>query len=153
LKGKWLNNLSMSSTNIGPLLARVLEAQARQESGLRFPAISGYAAAVVRLTRAVHADLIWPVDVGGERLMGAIETVSRGDLTIRSWATAVEGKQVLLVATVTISGADLAGAAFVARQMGASAVHGCAFNAVSTISGIDTFTVLTADDGRMAWSA
>jgi len=143
----------MTGSEIGPLLAGVLAAQARQDGALRFPAISGYALSVANLARKLRADVLWPVDRGAERLAGAVEVLTRGDIPVRSWSSVAHGSRVLLVGTVGMSSVELAQVSVWARAGGAKAVHGCGFEAALECEGLDSFTVVTPDAASVARSA
>jgi hypothetical protein len=65
-------------------MGAVLDAQQRQRDALRYPDISGYAAAVAAFARQRRCDMLWPVDVGAYKLMGAVELVTCGAIEARS---------------------------------------------------------------------
>jgi hypothetical protein len=138
---------------VGPVLAAVLDAQDRQDEALRYPDISRYATAIAQTARRIRADVLWPIDPGAERLLGAVEVLSRGGLTLRTWQTNVCNLQVLLVGTVGLSNAELIKSADQARVSGAAAVHGCAIDSALAGPDLDSFTVLTTGASAASKSA
>lgn len=143
----------MTTVQLGPRMGAVLDAQQRQRDALRYPEISGYAAAVAAFARRRRCDLLWPVDLGAHKLMGAVELLTCGALETRSFATGVAGRSVLLVASVAVSGSEMAREAQVARAAGATHVYGAAVDPRCLSAGLDDSCVLSADTTTSTRSA
>jgi hypothetical protein len=133
----------MTTVQLGPRMGAVLDAQQRQRDALRYPDISGYAAAVAAFARQRRCDLLWPVDVGAHKLMGAVELVTCGAIEVRSFASIISGRSVLFVASVGVSGLEMALEARAARAAGAAHVCGAAIDPRCCCAGLEDFVVLS----------
>jgi hypothetical protein len=142
------NNVSMcDDRDQGPLLRAVLETEGRADVVLRYPSIGTYAGAAADVARYLRRPVLWPVGDGGQRLLGALELLTKGAYEPYGWRTSVGERVVLLIATVGVSGLEFAAAAVYARGAGATEVHGCAVDAaVGNIQGLDTFSQLVERD-------
>lgn len=143
----------MSTLQLGPQMGAVLDAQEHQRNVLRYPAIGGYAAAVASLSRRWRCNLLWPVDVGAHKLMGAVELLTCGAVETRSFASGTAGRSVLLVASVAVSGSEMAREARAARVAGARHVYGAAIDPRCLCAGLDDFFILSADAATATRSA
>lgn len=143
----------MTTLQLGPLMGTVLDAQQHQHDALRYPEISGYGAAVASLARHLRCDLLWPVDVGAHKLMGAVEVLTCGAIETRSFASTVIGRSVLLVASVAVSGVEMEREARAARAAGATRAYGAAVDPRCSCAGLDGFSVLTPDAAAATRSA
>ena len=129
----------------GPLLSRLLEAQAVEAEAVGYPALSTCAAQVVGRAREIADCLVWPVGAAAERVAGAATMASKGDVEMATWNSEVEGRRVLVILVAGVSTLSLEGAIAQLRRRGAIEVHGCgvAVAGASELDALDSYTELT----------
>jgi hypothetical protein len=112
----------------GPLLTRLLEAQAEADRAVAFPAIEGFAARLVKVIEQLDSPLLWPVDPAAHQLAGAATLVGRGRVRVRvrPQGSSVETDRVLVLAGVAVSPLTILDAAIQARRFGAEEVFAAA---------------------------
>lgn len=127
-------------------LADLLEAQRHDDSAVSYPHIETYARQIIDWASHFDCPLLVPVGGSAQRLLGAVELLSRGHVETSTWSREVQDRDVLLVGTVTASLIEFEMEASILRRQGAGSVHGCAIEVgVSTTSeGIDSFYMLSS---------
>lgn len=140
----------VSNLEPGPLLAAVIDAEQRADHILRYPLLNSYAEAVVDVARELARPVLLPVGADAQRLLGAIEMSCAGAYDQYGWRTSINGRDVLLVAVVGVSGVEIAATARYARRLGASKVHACAADAViGDVDELDSFTQLRPRSSKL----
>lgn len=139
-----MHNISMSgNAEAGSLLTAVLQAEGRIDQALRYPELSVYADAVIRVARRMEKPVLMAVGSDGQRLLGAVEIRGEGRCEQADSRVDVADRQVLLVAVAGVSAAGVSLMADQARRQGASEVHACAVDAALGDSCfLDSFTQL-----------
>ncbi len=138
--------MSVTELERGPLLKALLAAQDASEAAVSYPAIVGWADALIALAAELGDPLLLPVSGPAERLIGAATVAARGSLRVRSLSGTVDGERVLLVDLAAVTPLQLLQAARHARLLGAAAVAGCAvsLDARDGIEELDSYADLFA---------
>lgn len=129
----------------GPLLSRLLEAQAVEAGAVGYPALGTCAGQVVERAREIADCLVWPVGAAAERVAGAVTVASKGDVELATWNSEVAGRRVLVILVAGVSTLSLEGAIAQLRRRGAIEVHGCgvAVAGATGLDALDSYTELT----------
>lgn len=145
---------------IGPVLQKVLAAQATGFQSTEFPAVEKQAERLVALATELGHPVVWPVGNAAERLVGAAIVVAKGQLRARDWNSYVSGESVLLVCIAAATPLPLYAAADEARAFGAERVMACGVSVCEVSGGrtglldayfsIDTKTERLSDDAALA---
>jgi hypothetical protein len=138
-------SMPVSKLQRGPLLEALLAAQDASEAAVSYPAIVGWADALIALATELGDPLLLPVSGQAERLVGAATLAARGGgLRVRSPSGSLNGERVLLVDLAVVTPLQLLQAARNARLLGAADVAGCAIsiNSRNGIEGLDSYADL-----------
>jgi hypothetical protein len=138
--------MSIAELHRGPLLKGLLAAQDASEAAVSYPAIVGWADALIALAAELGDPLLLPVSGPAERLVGAATVAARGSVRVRSRGGTLDGERVLLVDLAAVTPLQLLQAARHARLLGAADVAGCALSLDSPdgIEELDSYADLFA---------
>jgi hypothetical protein len=138
--------MSVAKLHRGPLLEGLLAAQDASDAAVSYPAIVGWADALIALAADLGDPLLLAVSGPAERLVGAATVAARGSLRVRSLGGTLGAERVLLVDLVAVTPLQLLQAARHARLLGAAYVAGCALSLDSQdgIEGLDNYADLFA---------
>jgi hypothetical protein len=130
----------------GNALAALLEAQQHDDRAVSYPHIETYARQIIDWASHFDRPLLVPVGDGARRLLGAVELLSHGQVETSAWSRDVQGRDVLLVGTVTASLIEFEMEASILRRQGAHSIHGCAIEVSATTAseGLDSFYLLSS---------
>jgi hypothetical protein len=128
----------------GPLLSRLLEAQAVEAQTVAHPELRSCAEQVVDRARDIPDCLVWPVGAAAERVAGAVTLLSQGEVETGTWNSEVEGRLVLAILVAGVSTLSLEAAVAQLRRRGALEVHGCGVTVegAAELEALDSYTEL-----------
>lgn len=131
----------------GPLLSRLLDAQALEARTVIYPALSACAEQVIGRVSELAGCILWPVGAAAERVAGAVTVVSKGKVETGTWNSEVDRRRVLVILVAGVSTLSLEAAIGQLRRRGALEVHGCgvAVEGAAELDALDSYTELSVD--------
>jgi hypothetical protein len=131
----------------GPLLIRLLDAQAVEAQAVAYPELSSCAEQVLDRARDIQGCLVWPVGAAAERVAGAVTLASKGEVETGTWNSEVDGRRVLVILVAGVSTLSLEAAVAQLRRRGALEVHGCGVtvDGAAELDALDSYTRLSIE--------